>query len=83
MMKIYLSRKFYEGECLSILEPEVELAALDSLKVLLLRREEYEAVQLVQNRINLVIAEMENARHQALAISKLPDGSNATHLPFY
>ncbi|HTA82291.1 MAG TPA: hypothetical protein VK783_05145 [Bacteroidia bacterium] len=83
MMKIYLSRKFYEGECLSALEPEVELAALDNLKVRLLRREEYEAVQLVQNRINLVIEGMENARHQALAISKLPDGSNATHLPFY
>jgi hypothetical protein len=58
--KIYLSRKFYADRPLSPLDPDTELCALDSMKDSLLQREEYEIVQLVQNRINELVEEINN-----------------------
>jgi hypothetical protein len=64
--KVYFSRKFYEREPLKSLPPEVELSALNSLKDSLLRREEYEKVQLVQNCINEIMEEIRMARFSNL-----------------
>ncbi len=62
--KIYLSRKFYVGQPFNALEPEVELAALNSLKKMLLHYEEYEKVRLVQNRLDELVIEMQQPKRQ-------------------
>jgi hypothetical protein len=57
--RLFISKKFVVGQTMTDLAPEVELAALNSLKKMLLECEAYEKVQLVQYRINEVIDEIE------------------------
>ena len=62
-MKIYFSRKFYSGKHLSALDPEIELTALKYLKATLLKKEDYETIGIIQNRINAIHEERSLQHH--------------------
>jgi len=68
--KVYLSKKFYVGKPFSVIDPQVELSALNSLKKMLLDYEAYEKVRFVQNRIDEVNEELDMENCLALLLTE-------------